>query len=111
MIGFLLLAFLIGPVALRAGPVPKFSAVNLGVLPGMTGTAALDISDCGEVVGYCGASTEGQQRAFLWKNGVISPVAPGGLRGWTRSQATGINCRGDIALTFYALIKQPPYEF
>ena len=55
------------------------------------------------MVGYCGASTEGQQRAFLWKNGVISPVAPGGLRGWTRSQATGINCRGDIALTFYAL--------
>ena len=50
---------------------PKYSVLELEMLPGSPGAVALDVNDAGDVVGLCtDANYEGH--AVLWIDGAIS---------------------------------------
>lgn len=55
---------------------PKYSIVELEMLPGSPGAVAIDVNDAGDVVGVCtDANYEG--RAVLWIDGAIHDLGPG----------------------------------
>lgn len=65
---------------------------NLGFLPGDTASWAADLNKRGQVVGW---STGTCDRAFVWQEGVMTPL--GGCSTW----AAGINDRGEIVGSYY----------
>ncbi|MGC4061988.1 MAG: hypothetical protein QM749_14490 [Aquabacterium sp.] len=73
---------------------------DLGTLGGMS-SQGLGINDLGQVVGYSTVSTRfAPVEAFLYSNGQMISLqklmAPVIGPGWSLSEATGINARGDI---------------
>jgi uncharacterized membrane protein len=77
-----------------------FAMGTVTPLPGLTGiqTAANDINDAGDIVGY-ETFTTSEQTPLLWRNNIPSVLAtPGG-----QCIATHINNTGDIIGTFQAL--------
>lgn len=69
---------------------------SLGLPPGAVSGQALDTNDRGEIVGVyqLNDSWTGEQRSFIWRDGVISdllPLPPGSF-----SAAWGINNRGEV---------------
>jgi uncharacterized membrane protein len=77
-----------------------FALGTVTPLPGLTGTqtAANDINDAGDIVGYETFTTPGQT-PLLWRNNIPTALAaPGG-----QCSATHINNTGDIIGTFQAV--------
>ncbi|GHJ47483.1 hypothetical protein Cs7R123_48250 [Catellatospora sp. TT07R-123] len=89
-------------IAAVAAPLvtsPAFAAsptiVDLGLLPGTTGSIAADINEAGVVVGNSSTPNGPGQysRAFRWENGVMQDL---GSLGGQKSFASGINNKGWI---------------
>ena len=86
-----------GSTALHAFFYGNASMIDLGTLPGDASSEGLAISEGGEVVGTSRASS-GQQRAFLWRNGVmtdLNTLLPA-ASGWLLQVATSISDGGQI---------------
>jgi probable HAF family extracellular repeat protein len=85
---------------LYGGPVAAFiwEAGELSDLGTLSGAArAYGINEMGQVVGHCRATQpggNGEQRAFLWEDGVMSELAP--LPDRDNSQAFGLNDLGEV---------------
>lgn len=72
-------------------PIAPYEAIDLGVLPGMTGSEATDINASGQVVGWSfGGSGAG---AFLWEDGILRDLGSLG-GGWSFAHA--INDGGQV---------------
>ncbi|TMK51718.1 MAG: hypothetical protein E6G66_05205, partial [Actinobacteria bacterium] len=90
-----------GPaLAARARPVaaaPGTAAVDLGTLPGGTGSGAMGVNPAGQIVGYSSTSGAVGVRAVLWdRSGPASfrITDLGTLPGGEGSFASGINAAG-----------------
>jgi probable HAF family extracellular repeat protein len=68
--------------------------INLGALPGSSGSAALSINDAGQVVGYSFDGTIVSLHATEWIDGTATALV--GLPGSTSSWAQGINNSGHV---------------
>lgn len=70
--------------------------LSLGLPPGGVSGEALDINDRGEIVGVYQLNDPwiGEQRSFIWRDGVISDLLPLPLGSY--STARGINNRGEV---------------
>jgi probable HAF family extracellular repeat protein len=72
---------------------------NLGTLPGDVSSLAKGINDKGQVVGQS-CDADGNCRAFLWQNGVmtdLNTLVPGGGSTFFMFEAFAINSRGQFA--------------
>ncbi len=73
---------------------------DLGTLPGMADSAAADVSDAGDAVGYAAPAPDSPaRRAVLWHDGQIvdlNNLLPPGS-GWLLTEARAVNARGQIA--------------
>ncbi|GAA4706084.1 hypothetical protein Prum_007610 [Phytohabitans rumicis] len=72
------------------GPQGSYQETDLGTMGGST-TAALDINERGEVVGW--GYTTVATRGFVWDRGTLTDI---GTLGGTNSYAYGINDRGEV---------------
>ena len=70
--------------------------ISLGLPEGGVAGQAIDINDRGEIVGAYQLNDywTGEQRSFIWRNGVISDLLP--LSAGSSSGAWGINNRGQV---------------
>ena len=68
------------------------SSINLGGLPGYTGSEAFGINNAGQVVGY--SNVGGVPYATEWSGGSV--INLGGLPGYMASIAKGINDAGQV---------------
>ncbi len=73
---------------------------DLGTLPGMADSAAADVSDSGDAVGYASPTPDSPaRRAVLWHGGQaidLNNLLPPGT-GWLLTEARAVNARGQIA--------------
>jgi len=73
---------------------------DLGTLPGLADSAAADVSDAGDAVGYASPAPDSPaRRAVLWHDGQIvdlNNLLPPGS-GWLLTEARAVNARGQIA--------------
>jgi probable HAF family extracellular repeat protein len=67
---------------------------DLGTLGGSY-SAAVDVNERGDVVGYSQVAGDAGYRAFLWRHGRLTELGP--LPGFSSSYATAVNDRGDVA--------------
>ena len=86
------LALLSTSVVAGRPPVPQYSIVDLGMLPGGDFAEALNVNDRGQIVGWGGTAT-GESHAILWEDGNVIDL---GTLGGSSSRAWGINDRGQI---------------
>lgn len=90
-----LLALLFAVVVAREAPAQMYGVTDLGTLPGYLHSKALGINRDADVVGYSTSDpTFGPNRAFIWRNGVMTDLSTLGGEGAT---ATGVNRSGDVA--------------
>src|SRR5688572_2397994 len=68
--------------------------IDLGVLPGLMLSAAVDINDRGQIVGWSSEYQYAGRRPVLWEDGHAIDITP---PGYGTCSALGINKRGDIA--------------
>ena len=71
----------------------RYEIIDLGVFGGGDESRAFSINDLGQVVGWSAAPPVGDQRAFLWENGVMQDL---GALDKGRSEAWSINNSGQI---------------
>lgn len=87
----------IAPAGLTGSGVPMvvsdIQVVDLGTLPGGSGSSARDINDAGEIVGWSGTSS-GETHAFVLTPGGMTDL--GTFPGGDLSQAFGINDLGQV---------------
>lgn len=73
---------------------------DLGTLPGLADSAAADVSDSGDAVGYASPAPDSpDRRAVLWHSGQaidLNTLLPPGT-GWLLTEARAVNARGQIA--------------
>jgi probable HAF family extracellular repeat protein len=81
------------PVAAAQAREPRYTAIDLGLLPGGTSSRANAINNQGQIVGSADTSA-GNTHAVLWQHGKVTDL--GTLPGGTTSAASAINDQGQI---------------
>ncbi|MCC5621530.1 DUF3466 family protein [Nostoc sp. CHAB 5715] len=79
--------------SVESAPVPYYSIVDLGTLPGYDASISTGINKLGQVVGYSAKGDGSSFRAFLWENGVIKDI---GTLGGDGSVAWDVNNSGKV---------------
>jgi probable HAF family extracellular repeat protein len=82
-------------------PSPQSPAIDLGTLPGFTGSRALGINPRGQIVGTAVPSVPGVP--LFWANSQSAPMELAGLPEGFIGMASSINPAGHIVGTFYDL--------
>jgi probable HAF family extracellular repeat protein len=87
----------------------KGKATDLGSLGGVTGNAAYDINNRGQVVGASELAGDTTQHAFLWQDGVMTdlgtlPGFPGSLTQAINNQGQAVGYADDFNGTVVALL-------
>jgi probable HAF family extracellular repeat protein len=80
-------------------PSPRSSAIDLGTLPGFTGSRGLGMNSHGEIVGL--AVPFSQQVPLFWASPQSAAIELPGLSDGIFGQASGINRYGQIVGTFF----------
>jgi probable HAF family extracellular repeat protein len=79
-------------------PSPQSPAIDLGTLPGFTGSRALGLNPRGQIVGV--AIPFSQETPLFWPSSQSAPIELPGLSDGILGQASGINQRGQIVGAF-----------
>ncbi|HEU0207522.1 MAG TPA: hypothetical protein VFQ78_00945 [Candidatus Udaeobacter sp.] len=87
-------------------PSPRSSAIDLGTLPGFTGSRGLGMNSRGQMVGF--ATPFDMQAPLFWAGSQSAPVELPGLSDGIVGQASGINRCGQIVGTFFTADSELP---